>query len=231
MFGKEKGMDVGRFAGAVFDLDGLLIESERLWEQAQMAAFAELGLELTLDMQHSTTGMRLQEAMRIWQGYFPQAALDASRLNASMNAFMIREFGKTGTVKPGAVRALDLCADSGCRLAVASSSPPEVIAAALETLALADRFHAVVSAVLETHGKPHPAVFLSAAARLGADPAACIAFEDSVAGVRAAKAAGMYTVAVPEAHNRGRPEYAIADRVLASLEDLPEAVFGSGADG
>jgi len=216
---------MGRFAGAVFDLDGLLIESERLWEKAQMAAFAELGLDLTLDMQHSTTGMRLQEAMGVWQGYFPQARLDASRLNASMNAFMIREFGKAGAVKPGAVRALDLCMDAGCRLAVASSSPPEVIAAALGTLALADRFHAVVSAVLETHGKPHPAVFLSAAARLGTDAGACIAFEDSVAGVRAAKAAGMFCVAVPEAHNRGRPEYAIADRIFDSLEEFSADIF------
>lgn len=214
-----------RFTGAVFDLDGLLIESERLWEKAQMSAFAEMGLNLTLEMQHSTTGMRLQEAMRVWQGYFPGAALDAARLNASMNAFMIREFGKAGVVKPGAVRALDLCADAGCRLAIASSSPPEVIAAALETLALADRFHAVVSAVLETHGKPHPAVFLSAAARLGSEPAACIAFEDSVAGVRAAKAAGMFCVAVPEEHNRGRGEYAIADRVFDSLESFSPAIL------
>jgi len=211
---------VERFSGAVFDLDGLLIDSERLWEKAQMAAFAEEGLELTLEMQHSTTGMRLKEAMGIWQGYFPEAALDAARLNARMNAYMIREFGKTGSVLPGAVRALDLCADAGCKLAIASSSPPEVIAAALKTLALADRFHAVVSAVLETHGKPHPAVFLSAAARLGAEPARCIAFEDSVAGVRAAKAAGMFVVAVPEAHNRGRAEYAVADAVLASLEEF-----------
>jgi mannitol-1-/sugar-/sorbitol-6-/2-deoxyglucose-6-phosphatase len=219
---------VGRFGGAIFDLDGLLIDSERLWEKAQMAAFAEIGLELTLEMQHSTTGMRLKEAMRIWQGYFPRAELDAARLNASMNAFMIREFGKTGAVKPGAVRALDLCADAGCRLAIASSSPPEVIAAALETLALADRFHAVVSAVLEIHGKPHPAVFLSAASRLGIGPDACIAFEDSVAGVRAAKAAGMVVVAVPEEHNRGRAEYAVADRVLRSLEDLPADLLKTG---
>jgi mannitol-1-/sugar-/sorbitol-6-/2-deoxyglucose-6-phosphatase len=218
---------MGRFLGAVFDLDGLLIDSERLWEKAQMAAFAEEGLTLTLAMQHSTTGMRLKEAMGIWQGYFPEAVLDASRLNARMNAYMIREFGKTGAVLPGAVRALDLCADAGCKLAIASSSPPEVIAAALKTLALADRFHAVVSAVLENHGKPHPSVFLSAAARLGADPGRCIAFEDSVAGVRAAKAAGMFCVAVPEAHNRGRAEYSIADRIYGSLEEFPPGILAA----
>lgn len=216
---------MGRFAGAVFDLDGLLIDSERIWEQAQMAVFAELGLELTLEMQRAATGTRLQEALRIWQGFFPDAVLDPASINARMNAMVIAEFRRTGSAKPGALRVLDLCRAGGLRMAVASSSPPEVIAAALDGLALTERFSAVVSAALETHGKPHPAVFLSAARRLGVDPAQCIAFEDSVAGVRSAKAAGMFCVAVPESHNRGRPEYGLADRVLDSLEDLPEAIL------
>jgi beta-phosphoglucomutase-like phosphatase (HAD superfamily) len=218
-------MDMGRFAGAVFDLDGLLIDSERIWEQAQMAVFAELGLELTLEMQRAATGTRLQEALRIWQGFFPDAVLDPVRINARMNEMVIAEFRRTGSAKPGALRALDLCTAAGLPLAVASSSPPEVIAGALRTLSMADRFAAVVSAVHEPHGKPHPAVFLSAAGRLGVEPAQCIAFEDSVAGVRSAKAAGMFCVAVPESHNRGRREYDLADRVLDSLEELPETIL------
>jgi HAD superfamily hydrolase (TIGR01509 family) len=214
---------VGRFAGAVFDLDGLLIDSERIWESAQMAVFAELGLKLTLEMQREATGTRLQEALRLWQGFFPDVVLDPVRINERMNALVIGEFRRIGSLKPGALRALDLCRAAGLPLAVASSSPPEVIAGALQTLSLSDRFAAVVSAVHETHGKPHPAVFLSAAGRLGVEAARCIAFEDSVAGVRSAKAAGMFCVAVPEGHNRGRPEYAIADRILDTLESfLPD---------
>lgn len=216
---------MGRFAGAVFDLDGLLIDSERIWEQAQMAVFAELGLELTLEMQREATGTRLKEALGIWQGFFPDVVLDPVRINARMNALVMEEFRRIGSAKPGALRALDLCRAAGLPLAVASSSPPEVIAAALQTLSLAERFAVVVSAALEPHGKPHPAVFLSAAGRLGVEASRCIAFEDSVAGVRAAKAAGMFCVAVPEGHNRGRPEYGHADRILDSLEELTESLL------
>jgi sugar-phosphatase len=114
---------------------------------------------------------------------------------------------------------------------VASSSPPEVIAAGLERLGAVGRFHTVLSSEGESHGKPHPAVYLSAAAGMGIDPRRCIAFEDSVPGVRAAKAAGMFCVAVPEEHNRGRAEYAIADRVLESLEEFTAEFLAGPAAG
>jgi sugar-phosphatase len=202
-------------------MDGLLIDSERIWETAQMAVFAEAGLNLTLAMQRAATGMRMQEAMRVWQGFFPGVELDSAAMGARMNARVGEALRAAGGAKPGALAAVDLCLASGCRLAIASSSPPEVIVSALEGLSLFARFQAVVSAVHEPHGKPHPSVYLTAAARLGIPAGECIAFEDSVAGVRSAKAAGMYCVAVPEEHNRGRPEYAEADVVLASLEEFP----------
>lgn len=209
-----------RFSGAVFDLDGLLIDSERIWERAQVAVFSELGLELTLEMQRATTGMRMQETIKVWRGFFPESALDPVTIGANLIARVGGELRAAGVAKPGAMQALDLCERAGCRLAVASSSPPAVIMAALERLGSVQRFHSVVSAEGETHGKPHPAVFLTAAANLGVDPAACIAFEDSVAGVKSAKAAGMHVVAVPESHNRGRADYRIADHILESLESF-----------
>jgi mannitol-1-/sugar-/sorbitol-6-/2-deoxyglucose-6-phosphatase len=188
-----------------------------------VAVFAEMGLPLTVEMQRATTGMRMQETILVWRGFFPGRELDPAHLGSRLIEIVAGELRATGVAKPGALRALDLCLGAGCRVGLASSSPPAVIKAGLESLGVWDLFHAVVSAEGETHGKPHPAVFLTAAAKLGIDPRACIAFEDSVAGVRAAKAAGMFCVAVPEEHNRGRSEYAIADRVLDSLE-----AFGSG---
>lgn len=215
-----------RFPGAVFDLDGLLIDSERIWERAQVEVFSELGLELTLEMQRATTGMRMQETIQVWRGFFPGSALDPGAIGASLVARVGGALRAAGVAKPGAMQALDLCERAGCRLAVASSSPPAVIMAALERLGALRRFHTIVSAEGETHGKPHPAVFLTAAANLGVDPTACIAFEDSVAGVKAAKAAGMHVVAVPEAHNRGRADFVIADRVLETLESFTSAHLG-----
>ena len=125
--------------------------------------------------------------------------------------------GSTGAPK-------GVCLSLGQMEAVAASLV-EVIGAALEGLGLATRFDAVVSAASLSDGKPHPAVYLAAAAELGVDPGNCIAFEDSVAGVRSAKGAGMYTVAVPEEHNRGRAEYGIADLELGSLEEFPERLL------
>lgn len=107
-------------------------------------------------------------------------------------------------------------------MAIASSSMPEIIEAAVDRLGARGMFQALVSAEGEAHGKPHPAVYLAAAKKLGVDPGDCIAFEDSVFGLQSAKAAGMHCIAVPEAHNRGRKEYAIADRILGSLEEFGE---------
>jgi mannitol-1-/sugar-/sorbitol-6-/2-deoxyglucose-6-phosphatase len=210
------------FKGAVFDLDGLLIDSEPIWMWAQTEAFRELGVELTAAMQHATTGMRMQEAILAWRGYFPAISIDPVSIRERLMNLVAEALKASGMPKPGALRALEVCRAAGCRMAIASSSMPAIIDAALDRLDARDFFHSVVSAEGLAHGKPHPAVYLSAAESLGIDPAECIAFEDSIFGLRSAKAAGMHCVAVPEAHNRGRSEYAIADRILGSLEEFGE---------
>ncbi len=206
------------FKGAVFDMDGLLLDSERIWEQAQITVFLELGLDLTMEMQRATTGIRMAECFGLWGGFFPGVTLDRMRIRERLLELVGTGVRTTGVIKPGAKRALDLCLSAGCRLGLASSSPPEIIAAGLERLGATDMFHVAVSSEMETLGKPDPAVYLTAAARMGVLPEDCIAFEDSVPGVRAAKAAGMFTVAVPEEHNIGRAEYGIADRTITTLE-------------
>ncbi|MDB5105602.1 MAG: 2-deoxyglucose-6-phosphatase [Fibrobacteres bacterium] len=211
------------FKGAVFDLDGLLMDSEPVWRWAQQIAFTELGLSLSETMQHATTGLRLFEAVVVWKGYFPEADLDPEKLRSRLVGLVAGTLRDSGQPKPGAIRALEICAQAGCRMAIASSSAPEVIHAALDRLdslhpGAKGWFREILSAEGEIHGKPHPAVYLSAAARLGVEPRECIAFEDSVFGLKSAHAAGMHCVAVPEAHNRGRTEYAIAHRILDSLE-------------
>ena len=210
------------FQAAIFDLDGLLIDSEPIWMWAQMKVFRDRGALLTEAMQHATTGMRMHESILAWRGYFPGVDIDPVAIRRDLLELVRGRMLESGQAKPGALHAVELCRQAGCRLAIASSSMPEIIAAAVERLGLRDAFQSLVSAEGEAHGKPHPAVYLSAAARLGIDPEACIAFEDSVFGVQAIKAAGMFCVAVPEAHNLGRKEYAIADRILGSLEEFRE---------
>jgi sugar-phosphatase len=108
----------------------------------------------------------------------------------------------------------------GYPIGLASNSPDVLIEAALRKLAISEHFSALCSSVHEPQGKPHPGVYFTVAARLGVAPSRCLVFEDSVPGVRAAKAAGMATVAVPPPELFADPAFAVADLKLASLRDF-----------
>jgi sugar-phosphatase len=120
---------------------------------------------------------------------------------------------------PGALHALDLTGDRG-PLALASSTPMELIIRCLKHFSLLERFVSLHSAEHEPYGKPHPGVFLSAALSLDVAPQACLVVEDSAAGVIAARAGNMSVVAVPVAEDIFEPAFALADLVLESLEEL-----------
>ena len=176
-------------------------------------------------MQLATTGMRMRETLEIWRGFYPDAELDQERLRESLIGLMVKGLRDSGRPKAGAIETLALCREAGCRMAIASSSPMEVIRAAVDRLdavrpGLKGWFHETLSAEAEIRGKPFPDVYLSAAGKLGVEPGDCIAFEDSVHGLRSSHAAGMHCIAVPEEHNRGRSDYAIAHRILDSLEEF-----------
>ena len=129
---------------------------------------------------------------------------------------------REGVLLAGAERAIDLTSARG-PVGLASSTPLALIYRCLDTFGLRDRFAVVQSAEFERFGKPHPAVFLSAADSLDVDPRECLVLEDSAAGVLAAKAARMAVVAVPVVEDRAMPEFALADLVLASLDELTPA--------
>jgi beta-phosphoglucomutase-like phosphatase (HAD superfamily) len=209
------------FRAAVFDMDGLLIDSEPFWWEAEQAVFAEVGVRLTDADCVQTMGLRVDEvvaywaARRSWQGVPPERV--AERVVQRVIEF-VRSRGKE---MAGAGRALSLCEGLGLRLGLASSSSPEIIDAVLDRLGFAGRFEVVRSAAHEARGKPHPDVYLSACAGLGIPPPDCVAFEDSPNGVRAARAAGMHCIAVPEHNLPGADLIAsLANVVLPSLEAL-----------
>jgi HAD superfamily hydrolase (TIGR01509 family) len=213
---------VARDAGArslteavIFDLDGVLVDSEQLWRDAEMATFATVGVILDDDLCRQTTGLRVDEVVGYWHRLWPWPPSRGTMEEVA--AAIVRRVGEamaTAVVMPGAVAALRLCAASGLRVAIASSSPMALIEAAMARLGVGELVDSWHSAENEEYGKPHPAVFMTAAAKLDVAPAACLVVEDSLNGVIAAKAARMRCVAVPD---RLLPGFAVADAVLPDL--------------
>lgn len=212
----------------IFDLDGLLLDSEPLWRRAEVEVFARAGLRITEDDCLATTGLRIDDAVRHWWSRHPGLSLTVPEAVDAVLDRLVALVRGEGAAMPGAVEAVEFVARRGVRLGLASSSAPRVLDAALARLGLGGRFEVVQSAERERYGKPHPAVYLAAAERLGVAPTSCLAVEDSLNGLVAAKAARMRCLAVPE---RRDPRFALADLVLPSLTAFDEVAWRALTDG
>jgi sugar-phosphatase len=205
----------------IFDMDGLLVDSEPIWQAAHIAVLAELGVDVRPFVGSGlTTGMRVDEVIALWRSHQPWDGPSDAEVADRIVAAVAAAIRQSAVLLPGAREALDYCAGFGLVLALATGSTPPVVHAVLDRFDLRGRFAAVCSAEQDTHGKPHPAIFLRTAELLGLAPARCVVLEDSINGVIAAKAARMRVVAVPPAELAGDPRYAIADVQLKSLEEI-----------
>lgn len=201
----------------IFDMDGLLIDSEPLWGIAMREVFATVDVHLSPELTHLTTGLRTKEVVSYWHNYYKWEGKSAEQVVNEIIDSVIAKIIAEGKPMEGLEYILQYFKEKEFKMGLASSSPLRLINAVLEHLQISQYFQAVYSAEFEDYGKPHPAVYLACAKALGSDPLDCIAFEDSVTGMTAAKAARMTTVVVPEAHNRNDPRYALANLKLDSL--------------
>lgn len=198
-------------------MDGLLVDSEPLWGMAMYEVMDTLGVNLTPELASQTTGLRTREVVSYWHDYFKWDSKSTEEVTVEIVENVTNRILAEGEAMEGLHYILDYFDKKRFKIGLASSSPNSLIQAVIKHLDIADYFGAVASAEFEPYGKPHPAVYLSCAATLGSSPLNCIAFEDSVTGMTAAKAARMKTVVVPEFHNRKNPRYALADLQLDSL--------------
>lgn len=203
----------------IFDMDGVLIDSEPLWRQAEMTVFRACGVPLDEAMCRQTMGLRVDEVVRHWHERFPWT-VDVGSVERQLLDEVERLLLAVGTAKHGVAAAMEMLRHKDLPLALASSSPYRLIVAACEKLGLGDAFRVIHSAETEPLGKPHPGVYLTTAAKLGIPATSCIAIEDSVNGIIAAKAARMRCIAIPEPELRGDPRLGIADVVLDSLAEI-----------
>lgn len=206
----------------IFDMDGLLIDTEPYWQATEREVFASLGIEITPEMQVDTFGLRTDEQIRYWYNIRPWKSLSIKQVEDRYHDAMLNYFRTEAELMEGAQEALDFFSAKGLPMALASSSNMELIDAFLDRFGFHQYFTEVYSAEFEEYGKPHPAVYLETARRLNTDPVRCLALEDSFHGLIAAKAARMKTITVPE-HPDDR--FGASDFVLQSLVELDESVF------
>lgn len=205
---------------AIFDMDGLLIDTEPIWRRSEIEIFGELGLHLTAAQCMETMGVRVGEVVRLWYRRHPWDGPSCEEVTRRIYASVIEHVRTEGAPMPGVMKTLRLVHDRGLPCAVASSSSEMLIHAVIEQLDIGRFISVVCSADDEVEGKPHPAVYMTAARRLGVPPEQCVAFEDSPNGVVSAKAAGMYCIVVPDPHLASDPQMDRADLRLPSLEDF-----------
>jgi sugar-phosphatase len=204
----------------IFDMDGVLIDSEPLWRIAETRAMNAIGVPMKEEDGFLTMGLRTDEVVEFWYARHPWTTPSKKEVEGAITQGVIQLIGERGEPMAGVQDAIRLIQSRGLRVGLASSSSTEIIAAVLEKLGLSAVFEVTQSAEHEPYGKPHPAVYIECARRLGVVPERCIAIEDSPAGTLAAKAARMRCIAIPAPELAGDRRYCIADHELRSLTEL-----------
>jgi sugar-phosphatase len=213
---------------AIFDMDGLLIDSEPLWYESAVEVFGPLGIILTPELYASSIGLRTKEFVDNW---FSRYQIDMSRAPQSViaiNDVVVDKIRQQGEAMPGVYQVLEQLKKQGLSIGLATSSPVRLIDVVVDKLGIREYFSAFNSAENLVHGKPHPQVYLECASTLGTAPVGCVCFEDSFYGMIAAKAARMKCIVVPLAEFRQEPRFQAADQVLHSLEEFDLASFMEG---
>jgi HAD superfamily hydrolase (TIGR01509 family) len=205
-------------AFVVFDLDGVLVDSEHVWDAVREELAHERGGRWHPGAQRDMMGMSSPE----WSRYMHERiglAEPPAEINRIVVERMLERYGAGPPWIPGALEAVRALA-TAFTLGLASSSNRELIDSVLAAGGIAGLFAATVSSEEVARGKPAPDVYLEAARRLGADPSACVAIEDSHNGIRSAKAAGMRCIAIPNERFPPGDAAAEADLVLVSIREL-----------
>jgi len=219
----------GPVTSVIFDMDGLLIDTEPAWRTAEVAVLGRHGVRLSRADVIDSTGHEIGAVVAGWlrrlPGPYGGDPQDVAAVTDEITDLVIAHVARVGEPMAGVPEAIALFKRWGLRLAIASSSPPRLIDAVCRRIGL-DWISVRCSAASEARGKPAPDVYLTAARKLGEDPARCLALEDSVAGVMAARAAGMRCIAVPDPHLADDLAYRAADLVLDSLTQLGERALG-----
>jgi HAD superfamily hydrolase (TIGR01509 family) len=205
-----------RFRAVVFDMDGLLLDTELLWHRAETELFAKHGGEFSWDDKMVVIGSSFDFTADYFADRLGYSRERGAALVTEMVELMHAQLREQVAGRPGAVELVERLRGR-TRLGLASNSPRDLVDTALATARITDAFDAVVTSDDVERSKPAPDIYLAACERLGVPPADALALEDSASGIAAAKAAGLTCIAVPQF---AETDVSAADRVIDSLEDL-----------
>ena len=205
---------------AIFDMDGLIVDSEPLWYEAAIEAFNDFNVHLDQDLYNTSTGLRTKEFLQHWFTYFNIDLAKIPIYEEKITDIVIAKVEKSCHTMEGVHHAIELFKTEGFKIGLASSSPISLIETVTRKTGLNDFFSVKKSAEFLPYGKPHPQVFLNCAEALGSNPTDCICLEDSFNGLISAKAARMKCIIVPHPDQYNELRWNAADLKLNKLSAL-----------
>ncbi len=209
----------------IFDMDGLLIDSEPLWNEAAAEIFSHYGIRLSAAQYATTTGLRTKEFIQWWFSYFKMPLHHKGTVEKEIIDKVIELVQQKGRPMPGVEHIFNFFTSHQFKIGLASSSPFNLIDVVVDLLQIRSHLQNISSAAMLEHGKPHPEVYLNCAKELGALPTECLCFEDSFYGVIAAKAARMKCIVVPGHSDNKDPKWHAADLKISSLQNFNELLL------
>lgn len=210
-------INIDDFEGVLFDMDGVLIDSEPLWKIAMQEAFDEVGCTLTKKDFQRTVGLRIDEVINYWYNFQPWEGKSPKEVEERILEKMVKLIQKNPYPLAGVMDTLTFLRAKGLKIGLGTSSYRLLIETVLDALAIRSFFDFTHTAEDEKFGKPHPAVYITLADKLGLSPEKCLVIEDSFTGMIAGKAAKMNVLVIPEKTHEPNPKLELADYYLPDM--------------
>lgn len=208
------------YEAVIFDMDGVLIDSEPLWKIAMEEVFGSVGSKLTKQDFQKTVGLRIDEVVRFWHHHEGWQGVTPDDVEQQIVLKMVELIRANAIPLTGVLNTLSFLREKGMKIGLATSSYEVLVRTVLRELEITDFFDFYHSAEHEEYGKPHPAVYLTVAEKLEVLPTRCLVIEDSLNGVISAKAARMKVVCIPEKTHHPEPKLVLADFMFDTMDDL-----------
>lgn len=211
----------------IFDMDGVIIDSEPLWRRAMIQGFTKFGVTFTEDDCRKTIGMRLNEVIKYWNRLYPEKLQDQTAVNTQIIDSLIQLINAEGKEMPGLHELLEYLQEKKIKIGLSTSSDQVLVNTVLKKLNILHYFDAVTSAQFLKHGKPHPEVYLNCAEKLNVHPMDCLVIEDSINGIISALSAQMKVLAYPEPQHINNVKFNVAHGIIKHLGETKNFIISN----